>query len=100
MATCGCAQPAAGSATALDEAYDRHAAAAHGLALRITGDSRESAEITLDVFVELWQHPYRYTPGAVSPRGGCVGGPTGGRWITPAGSPPEHLPRIPRIPPG
>jgi DNA-directed RNA polymerase specialized sigma24 family protein len=63
---------AAGSATALDEAYDRHAAT-HGLALRIAGDSRESAEITRDVFVELWQHPYRYTPGAVSPRGWLCG---------------------------
>jgi len=63
------AQLAAGSATALNEVYDRHAAAVHGLALRITGDSRESAEITRDVFVELWQHPHRYSPGAVSLRG-------------------------------
>ncbi|GIJ45053.1 hypothetical protein Val02_19390 [Virgisporangium aliadipatigenens] len=63
------AQLAAGSATALNEVYDRHAAAVHGLALRITGDSRESAAITRDVFVELWEHPYRYDAGVGTLRG-------------------------------
>jgi RNA polymerase sigma factor (sigma-70 family) len=59
----------AGRADALAEAYDVHASAVHGLALRITNDHGAAEDITQDVFVELWQRPERYDPGQAPLRG-------------------------------
>jgi RNA polymerase sigma-70 factor (ECF subfamily) len=53
---------AGGYERALAEAYDAHAAAVYGLALRITGDQGVSEDIAQEVFVELWRRPERYDP--------------------------------------
>jgi RNA polymerase sigma-70 factor (ECF subfamily) len=53
---------AGGYEQALAEAYDAHAAAVYGLALRITGDQGAAEDIAQEVFVELWRRPERYDP--------------------------------------
>ncbi len=53
---------AGGYEQALAEAYDAHAAAVYGLALRITGDQGVAEDIAQEVFVELWRRPERYDP--------------------------------------
>ena len=52
----------AGREQALAEAYDAHAPAVYGLALRITGDQGCAEDITQQVFVELWRQPERFDP--------------------------------------
>jgi RNA polymerase sigma factor (sigma-70 family) len=59
----------AGRADALAEAYDAHASAVYGIALRITNDHGAAEDVTQDVFVELWQRPERYDPGQAPLRG-------------------------------
>ena len=53
---------------ALAEAYRRHAGAAFGLALRITGDRVLAEEVVQEVFVRLWDDPRRFDPGRGSLR--------------------------------
>jgi RNA polymerase sigma-70 factor, ECF subfamily len=53
---------------ALAEAYRRHAGAAFGLALRITGDRALAEEVVQEVFVRLWDDPRRFDPGRGSLR--------------------------------
>jgi RNA polymerase sigma-70 factor (ECF subfamily) len=55
-------QLAGGYEQALAEAYDAHASAVYGLALRITGDQGAAEDIAQEVFVELWRRPERYDP--------------------------------------
>src|SRR5687768_15914660 len=59
----------AGRADALAQAYDAHASAVYGIALRITNDHGAAEDVTQDVFVELWQRPERYDPGQAPLRG-------------------------------
>jgi RNA polymerase sigma-70 factor (ECF subfamily) len=47
---------------ALAEAYDTHAPAVYGIALRITNDQGAAEDIAQEVFVELWRRPERYDP--------------------------------------
>lgn len=47
---------------ALGELYDRHAAAAYGLALRVVHDETTAQEVVQDVFLALWERPERYDP--------------------------------------
>jgi RNA polymerase sigma factor (sigma-70 family) len=55
-------QLAGGYGQALAEAYDAHASAVYGLAVRITGDQGAAEDIAQEVFVELWRRPERYDP--------------------------------------
>jgi RNA polymerase sigma factor (sigma-70 family) len=60
---------AAGRAEALAEAYECHAPAVYGLALRLSGDQGTAEDITQEVFVELWRRPDGYDPGRAPLRG-------------------------------
>jgi RNA polymerase sigma-70 factor, ECF subfamily len=55
-------QLTSGYERALAEAYDAHAPAVFGLALRITNDQGVAEDIAQEVFVELWRRPERYDP--------------------------------------
>ncbi len=48
------ARAQAGDQTAFRELYRQHAGRVYALCLRLTGDSRDAAERTQDVFVRLW----------------------------------------------
>jgi RNA polymerase sigma-70 factor (ECF subfamily) len=56
---------ASGDEQALAEAYDRHAAAVYGAALRITCDPGDAADVTEAVFVEMWAGAPRYSASTV-----------------------------------
>jgi hypothetical protein len=45
---------------ALAQLYDRFGNAVYALALRITGDTGAAEEISLDSFMQLWQHADRF----------------------------------------
>lgn len=68
---------AAGDETALQDIYDRCSPLVYRLALRVTRSREAAEEITQDVFVHLWEHPFSFDPG----RGACGHGwrcsPTG-----------------------
>jgi RNA polymerase sigma-70 factor (ECF subfamily) len=51
---------AAGSAEALGRLYDRHAAAAYGLARRIVQQPEAAEEVVQDVFAQIWREAGRY----------------------------------------
>lgn len=51
---------AAGSAEALADLYDRHAAGVFGLARRITGRPEDAEEVVQDVFAQVWRQACRY----------------------------------------
>ncbi|GAA4239336.1 sigma-70 family RNA polymerase sigma factor [Actinomadura meridiana] len=59
---------AAGDDGALQHAYDRCSSMVYGLALRVTRSREAAEEITQDVFVYLWEHPYNFDPGRGSLR--------------------------------
>jgi RNA polymerase sigma-70 factor (ECF subfamily) len=57
---------AEGSADALAELYDRHAALVFGLARRITGQQEDAEEVVQDVFAQVWRQADRYQDGRAS----------------------------------
>lgn len=57
----------AGDDHALAEVFDRFGALVYGAAAGIVGDGG-AQDVVQDVFVELWSHPDRYDPAAVSLR--------------------------------
>ncbi|TDB74887.1 sigma-70 family RNA polymerase sigma factor [Actinomadura sp. KC216] len=59
---------AAGDDAALQHAYDRCSSLVYRLALRVTRSREAAEEITQDVFVHLWEHPYAFDPGRGSLR--------------------------------
>lgn len=59
---------ATGDKRALAELYDRHAATALGLALRILRDARDAEDIVHDVFLELWRRAATYRSDMASVR--------------------------------
>jgi RNA polymerase sigma-70 factor, ECF subfamily len=57
---------AAGSEDALAALYDRHAAALHATALRLTGDRQVAEDVVQEVFLTLWNRAERFDPGTGS----------------------------------
>jgi RNA polymerase sigma-70 factor (ECF subfamily) len=57
---------AAGSEDALAELYDRHAAAIHATALRLTGDRQTAEDVVQEVLLTLWNRAERFDPAAGS----------------------------------
>lgn len=57
----------AGDDHALAEVFDQFGAVVYGAAAGIVGDG-SAQDVVQDVFVELWSHPDRYDPAAVSLR--------------------------------
>lgn len=53
---------ATGDQAALGALYDRHAAAAMGLACRVVGDRRTAEEVVQDGFVAVWRRASTYDP--------------------------------------
>lgn len=53
---------AAGSEDALAELYDRHVAAIHATALRMTGDRGVAEDVVQEVFLTLWNRAERFDP--------------------------------------
>lgn len=51
-----------GDTEALGELYDRHAAAALAVALRVTGDRQEAEDVVHDAFVVVWRKIARFDP--------------------------------------
>ena len=51
-----------GDTEALGELYDRHAAAALAVALRVTGDRQEAEDVVHDAFVMVWRKIARFDP--------------------------------------
>jgi RNA polymerase sigma-70 factor (ECF subfamily) len=49
-------------ADALDELYDRYGRLVYSVALRIVGERQTAEEITLDVFVKVWEKADTYQP--------------------------------------
>jgi RNA polymerase sigma-70 factor (ECF subfamily) len=52
----------AGNRSAFDELYRRYAAAAHGLALRVTAQEALAQEVVQDAFLALWRAPEAFDP--------------------------------------
>ena len=63
---------AAGSAEALGRLYDRHAAAAFGLARRIVVQTEAAEEVVQDVFAQIWRDAARYERDRASVAGWIV----------------------------
>ena len=57
---------AAGSEDALAALYDRHAAAIHATAFRLTGDRQVAEDVVQEVFLTLWNRAERFDPAAGS----------------------------------
>lgn len=51
---------AAGDASALEEIYSSYSPIVYGLAARVTGDRSAAADISQEVFVDLWRRPERF----------------------------------------
>jgi len=57
---------AAGSEDALAALYDRHAAAIHATAMRLTADRQVAEDVVQEVFLTLWNRAERFDPTAGS----------------------------------
>lgn len=57
------ARTAGGDEDAFVELYRRYGAAAHGLALRVTGDRASAEDVVQEVFVSVWRRAGSYDPG-------------------------------------
>jgi Sigma-70 region 2 len=53
---------AQGDQTALGTLYDSTSPLVHGLVRRIVGDSGLAEDVTLDVYMQVWQQAKRYDP--------------------------------------
>lgn len=53
----------AGDREAFEDLYRRYAAAAYGLALRVTGQDALAQEVVHDAFLALWRAPEAFDPG-------------------------------------
>ena len=51
-----------GDRSAFEELYDRYAAAAYGLALRVTAQAAIAQEVVQDAFLALWRAPEAFDP--------------------------------------
>jgi RNA polymerase sigma-70 factor (ECF subfamily) len=58
----------AGDDHALAEVFDQFGSLVYGAAVSIVGDVSSAQDVVQDVFVELWIHPGRFDPTAVSLR--------------------------------
>lgn len=56
------ARTRSGDTEALGELYDRHAAAALAVALRVTADRQEAEDVVHDAFVVVWRKIARFDP--------------------------------------
>src|SRR5439155_7952072 len=54
---------ALGDRAAFEDLYRKYAPAAHGLALRVTGQEALAQEVVHDAFLALWRAPEAYDPG-------------------------------------
>ncbi len=52
---------AAGETSAFEELYDRHSAAAYGLAFRILGDPGAAEDVVQEAFLSVWRQATVYT---------------------------------------
>ncbi|MET9293010.1 sigma-70 family RNA polymerase sigma factor [Streptomyces sp. NPDC003077] len=52
-----------GDESALGEAYDAFGALVRAVARRVTCNAHTADEVTREVFLELWTHPYAFVPG-------------------------------------
>jgi RNA polymerase sigma-70 factor (ECF subfamily) len=52
----------AGDERALAMAYDQYSAVVYGIAKRVTNDTSFAADVTQEVFVQLWERPDRFDP--------------------------------------
>jgi RNA polymerase sigma-70 factor, ECF subfamily len=53
--------------SAFQQLFHRYKARVYSLCLRITGQDHDAADVTSEVFWELWQKPERYCPSKSSP---------------------------------
>jgi RNA polymerase sigma-70 factor (ECF subfamily) len=60
-------QIASGDHQALGEFYDRYAALANGLALRILRNTADAEEVVQEVFLQAWRQADRYDPARGTP---------------------------------
>ncbi|MCE7005665.1 hypothetical protein LWC34_22955 [Kibdelosporangium philippinense] len=55
-----------GDHDALAEVYDLYSPTVYAVALSVTGDATVAADISVNVFVSLWNRPLSYDPGQAS----------------------------------
>ena len=60
-------QIAKGNEQALSKLYDNTSSLVYGLALRILNDAFEAEEITIDVYMQVWQRAAEYDPNRSKP---------------------------------
>ena len=51
-----------GDEAALGEVYDQYSSFVFGLAQRVIGDPRAAEDVSQEVFLYVWEHPYAFDP--------------------------------------